>query len=284
MPKTWSRRRSCGRTSGSTSSRIARRSGAGCTASRPTARTTSCGPRPDGAASPGAEGDEAAPTCCRRRRRARPAGGRRPTSGAACRRPWSEMSDRERSAFTLRHFEGWSIAEIAGALGLDESATKQSIFRAVRKARAVLAPAGGGVAVSHLHEDDLTCTTTARTAARPRPTWRSARRARRRTRRSRPTWTRSRTKLSAGTGRGVRSEMWNRIEQRSAAASPSSLGSLGRRAGGGGLAGARVLAGPPIELRRQLRWRRCRSRSANASCWWRWAITSSGRRWSCSKW
>jgi RNA polymerase sigma-70 factor (ECF subfamily) len=54
-----------------------------------------------------------------------------------------EMSDRERSAFALRHFEGWSIAEIAGALGIDESATKQSIFRAVRKARAVLAPLAG---------------------------------------------------------------------------------------------------------------------------------------------
>src|SRR4030095_14391131 len=54
-----------------------------------------------------------------------------------------EMSDRERSAFALRHFEGWSIAEIAGALGLDESATQQSIFRAVRKARAVLAPLAG---------------------------------------------------------------------------------------------------------------------------------------------
>ncbi len=55
----------------------------------------------------------------------------------------AEMSDRERSAFALRHFEGWSIAEIAGALGLDESATKQSIFRAVRKARAALAPLAG---------------------------------------------------------------------------------------------------------------------------------------------
>jgi RNA polymerase sigma-70 factor (ECF subfamily) len=54
-----------------------------------------------------------------------------------------EMSDRERSAFALRHFEGWSIAEISGALGLDESATKQSIFRAVRKARAALAPLAG---------------------------------------------------------------------------------------------------------------------------------------------
>lgn len=54
-----------------------------------------------------------------------------------------EMSERERSAFTLRHFEGWSIAEIATALGMDESATKQSIFRAVKKARAVLAPLVG---------------------------------------------------------------------------------------------------------------------------------------------
>ena len=52
----------------------------------------------------------------------------------------AEMSDRERSAFALRHFEGWSIAEIADALGLDESATKQSIFRAVRKLRRALEP------------------------------------------------------------------------------------------------------------------------------------------------
>ena len=50
------------------------------------------------------------------------------------------MSDRERSAFTLRHFEGWTIAEISEALGLDESAPKQSIVRAGKKARAVLAP------------------------------------------------------------------------------------------------------------------------------------------------
>src|SRR5262245_47030853 len=54
-----------------------------------------------------------------------------------------EMSERERSAFALRHFEGWTIAEIADALGLDESATKQSIFRAVRKARSALAPLVG---------------------------------------------------------------------------------------------------------------------------------------------
>jgi RNA polymerase sigma-70 factor (ECF subfamily) len=75
------------------------------------------------------------------------AGPERLAEGADVRRgvraAMDEMSDRERSAFALRHFEGWSIAEIAAALGLDESATKQSIFRAVKKARAVLAPLQG---------------------------------------------------------------------------------------------------------------------------------------------
>jgi len=45
------------------------------------------------------------------------------------------MSALERSAFALRHFEGMSIEEIGEALGLDASAAKQSVFRAVRKAR-----------------------------------------------------------------------------------------------------------------------------------------------------
>ncbi len=46
----------------------------------------------------------------------------------------------ERAAFVLRHYEGRSIAEISAALGKRENATKQSIFRAVRKLRAALAP------------------------------------------------------------------------------------------------------------------------------------------------
>ncbi len=46
----------------------------------------------------------------------------------------------ERTAFVLRHYEGRSIAEISAALGKRENATKQSIFRAVRKLRAALAP------------------------------------------------------------------------------------------------------------------------------------------------
>jgi DNA-directed RNA polymerase specialized sigma24 family protein len=35
----------------------------------------------------------------------------------------------------MRHVEGCSIAEISRALGKRENATKQSIFRAVRKLR-----------------------------------------------------------------------------------------------------------------------------------------------------
>src|SRR5688500_17994127 len=50
----------------------------------------------------------------------------------------SRMSAVEKSAFTLRHFEGMSIDEIGQALSLDTSATKHSIFRAVRKVRDVL--------------------------------------------------------------------------------------------------------------------------------------------------
>jgi len=46
----------------------------------------------------------------------------------------------ERAAFVLRHYEGRSIAEISATLGKRENATKQSIFRAVRKLRAALAP------------------------------------------------------------------------------------------------------------------------------------------------
>jgi RNA polymerase sigma-70 factor, ECF subfamily len=51
------------------------------------------------------------------------------------------MSALERSAFTLRHVEGMSIAEISRALDLDTSAAKQSVFRAVRKLRQALGDA-----------------------------------------------------------------------------------------------------------------------------------------------
>jgi len=52
----------------------------------------------------------------------------------------ARLSPLERSAFVLRHFEEMSIREIGGALGLDTSAAKHSIFRAVRKLREALEP------------------------------------------------------------------------------------------------------------------------------------------------
>ncbi len=51
-----------------------------------------------------------------------------------------ELSPVEKAAFVLRHFEGLSIEEISGALGLRSNAAKHSIFRAVRKMRRALAP------------------------------------------------------------------------------------------------------------------------------------------------
>lgn len=50
------------------------------------------------------------------------------------------LSPLERTAFTLRHYEGRSTDEIARTLGLGRSAAKHSVFRAVKKLRAVLAP------------------------------------------------------------------------------------------------------------------------------------------------
>ena len=52
----------------------------------------------------------------------------------------SQLSPLERAAFTLRHYEGRSIDEIGRMLGLGTSATKHSVFRAVRKLRAALEP------------------------------------------------------------------------------------------------------------------------------------------------
>lgn len=55
----------------------------------------------------------------------------------------NELSDLERSAFVLRHFEGLSIEEIGGMLGTSLNATKHSIFRAVQKLRKRLEPVVG---------------------------------------------------------------------------------------------------------------------------------------------
>ncbi len=50
------------------------------------------------------------------------------------------LSEAERAAFVLRHFEGQSIDEIGHVLGLRTSATKHTVFRAVQKMRRALEP------------------------------------------------------------------------------------------------------------------------------------------------
>jgi RNA polymerase sigma-70 factor (ECF subfamily) len=51
-----------------------------------------------------------------------------------------EMTGRERMAFVLRHYEGMSIDEIGSVLGTEVNATKNTIFRAVKKLRQFLEP------------------------------------------------------------------------------------------------------------------------------------------------
>jgi RNA polymerase sigma-70 factor (ECF subfamily) len=51
-----------------------------------------------------------------------------------------QLSETERSALMLRHFEGHSIKEIAQILEMTTGACKQTIFRAVRKMRIALKP------------------------------------------------------------------------------------------------------------------------------------------------
>jgi len=53
----------------------------------------------------------------------------------------SRLSDTERSAFVLRHFEGMGMEDVSRALGCQPGAAKHSIFRAVRKLRRALEPA-----------------------------------------------------------------------------------------------------------------------------------------------
>jgi len=50
------------------------------------------------------------------------------------------MSATERTAFVLRHFEGHTLDHIGATLGISLAATKQCVFRAVRKVRQDLEP------------------------------------------------------------------------------------------------------------------------------------------------
>jgi RNA polymerase sigma-70 factor (ECF subfamily) len=58
----------------------------------------------------------------------------------ALRRAMAGLTPLERVAFVLRHHEGCSTEEIGAQLGLRASASRQAVFRAVRKLRAALAP------------------------------------------------------------------------------------------------------------------------------------------------
>ena len=52
----------------------------------------------------------------------------------------ASLTPQERAAFALRHWEGRSIDDIGRALGVQASAAKHAVFRAVKKVRAALAP------------------------------------------------------------------------------------------------------------------------------------------------
>lgn len=54
-----------------------------------------------------------------------------------------QLSEMERAAFVLRHYEGCDIEEIARTLGVRANAAKHSVFRAVQKLRRALEPAWG---------------------------------------------------------------------------------------------------------------------------------------------
>jgi RNA polymerase sigma-70 factor (ECF subfamily) len=60
--------------------------------------------------------------------------------GRAVRRVLAGLSPTERTAFVLRHFEGYTSVEIGQLLGLRPGATRNAVFRAVRKLRAALEP------------------------------------------------------------------------------------------------------------------------------------------------
>jgi RNA polymerase sigma-70 factor (ECF subfamily) len=53
------------------------------------------------------------------------------------------LTESERAAFVLRHYENCPIDEIARTLGVQPGAAKQTVFRAVQKLRTALEPAWG---------------------------------------------------------------------------------------------------------------------------------------------
>jgi RNA polymerase sigma-70 factor (ECF subfamily) len=54
-----------------------------------------------------------------------------------------QLTEMERSAFVMRHYEKCGIEEIANALGVEPNAAKHSVYRAVGKLRRALLPVWG---------------------------------------------------------------------------------------------------------------------------------------------
>lgn len=52
-----------------------------------------------------------------------------------------QLSEMERAAFVMRHYEGMPILDISKVLGVEVGAAKHSVFRAVQKLRRALEPA-----------------------------------------------------------------------------------------------------------------------------------------------
>ncbi len=55
----------------------------------------------------------------------------------------AQLSDMERAAFVMRHYEGLGIEDIGATLGVQPNAAKHTVFRAVQKLRRALQPAYG---------------------------------------------------------------------------------------------------------------------------------------------
>ena len=55
-------------------------------------------------------------------------------------RALAALSEAERTAFVMRHWEGCGIEEIAGVLKSSSSAAKNTVFRAVQRLRHALQP------------------------------------------------------------------------------------------------------------------------------------------------
>ena len=50
------------------------------------------------------------------------------------------LTEKEKAAFVLRHFEGMPIEEVGRTMGMKANAAKNNIFRAVQKLRRALEP------------------------------------------------------------------------------------------------------------------------------------------------